>query len=73
MGTEIVVVGGGYTGVWAARRILRGLRRTAAGAETRVTVVSTSTTHAFHGWTAERIGVGGGLVDRAAHPERHRR
>lgn len=55
MGTEIVVVGGGYTGVWAARRILRGLRRTAAGAETRVTVVSTSTTHAFHGWTAEVI------------------
>ena len=28
---------------------------------------------AFHGWTAERIGVGGGVVDRAAHPERHRR
>ncbi len=28
---------------------------------------------AFHGWTAERIGVGGGAVDRAAHPERHRR
>jgi phage replication-related protein YjqB (UPF0714/DUF867 family) len=28
---------------------------------------------AFHGWTAERIGVGGGVVDRAANPERHRR
>jgi phage replication-related protein YjqB (UPF0714/DUF867 family) len=27
---------------------------------------------AFHGWTADRIGVGGGVVDRAAHPERHR-
>ena len=28
---------------------------------------------AFHGWTEDRIGVGGGVVDRAAHPERHRR
>ena len=26
---------------------------------------------AFHGWTADRIGVCGGAVDRAAHPERH--
>jgi phage replication-related protein YjqB (UPF0714/DUF867 family) len=28
---------------------------------------------AFHGWTQDRIGVGGGAVDRVAHPERHRR
>jgi phage replication-related protein YjqB (UPF0714/DUF867 family) len=28
---------------------------------------------AFHGWTQGRIGVGGGVVDRAAHPDRHRR
>jgi phage replication-related protein YjqB (UPF0714/DUF867 family) len=28
---------------------------------------------AFHGWTEARAGIGGGVVDVAAHPERHRR
>ena len=27
---------------------------------------------AFHGWTEERIGIGGGVVDAAAHPAEHR-
>lgn len=56
MSTEIVVLGGGYTGVWAARRIIRELRRKRGSADTaRVTLVSTGDCHAFHGWTAEVI------------------
>ena len=54
--TEIVVLGGGYTGVWAARRILRELRpRLGRHDRPRVTLVATNDCHAFHGWTAEVI------------------
>jgi phage replication-related protein YjqB (UPF0714/DUF867 family) len=28
---------------------------------------------AFHGWTEARVGIGGGVVDEAAHPEEHHR
>ena len=45
--TEIVVLGGGYTGVWAARA--------AAGAGARVRLVAADPDHSFHGWTAEVI------------------
>jgi NADH dehydrogenase len=45
---RIVIVGGGYTGVWAARRIARTARR-----GTVVTLVSDRPHHSFHGWTAE--------------------
>ena len=45
--TEIVVLGGGYTGVWAARA--------AAGAGARVRLVAAAPDHSFHGWTAEVI------------------
>lgn len=45
---RIVVVGGGYTGVWAARRVARTARR-----GTVVTLVSDRPHHSFHGWTAE--------------------
>lgn len=56
MSTEIVVLGGGYTGVWAARRIIRELRRRRGSTGTpRVTLVAASDCHAFHGWTAEVI------------------
>ena len=54
--TEILVLGGGYTAVWAARRILRAHTATARRSRVprvRVTVVAASPTHAFHGWTAE--------------------
>lgn len=46
--SRIVVVGGGYTGVWAARRIARTARH-----GTVVTLVSDRPHHSFHGWTAE--------------------
>jgi NADH:ubiquinone reductase (H+-translocating) len=45
---RILVVGGGYTGVWAARRIARAARRGVV-----VTLVSDRPHHSFHGWTAE--------------------
>ncbi|MCW3159333.1 NAD(P)/FAD-dependent oxidoreductase [Micropruina sonneratiae] len=52
--TEIVVLGGGYTGVWAARTVSRAIR---AGLleGVRVTLVSATPEHSFHGWTAEVI------------------
>lgn len=48
MTTEVVVLGGGYVGVWAARSVVgrRGVR---------VTLVSMAPHHSFHGWTAEVI------------------
>ncbi len=54
MVTEIVVAGGGYTGVWAARVIARAVRAgTLEGV--RVRLVSATPEHSFHGWTAEVI------------------
>ncbi|GAA3714720.1 hypothetical protein GCM10022204_37400 [Microlunatus aurantiacus] len=52
MVTDVVVLGGGYTAVWAARRLRHALGP-AGGSRVRVTVVSASRSHAFHGWTAE--------------------
>ena len=54
MVTEIVVAGGGYTGVWAARTIARAVR-TGAIDGVRVRLVSAAPDHSFHGWTAEVI------------------
>lgn len=64
MTTRILVLGGGYVGVWAARRALRAIRR---GADATVTLVSATTTHAFHGWTAEVL-TGHVRGDRARVP-----
>jgi len=52
MVTEVLVLGGGYTAVWAARRLRREITAD-PGAQVRITLVSASRTHAFHGWTAE--------------------
>ncbi len=57
--TEIVVVGGGYTALWGYRSMARRLRRRVASGEVRITVVSASRYHGFHGWTGEVLG---GLV-----------
>lgn len=48
---EIVILGGGYTGVEAARRIVRDTMPE----EAQVTLVAADPWHAFHGWTAEVI------------------
>ncbi|KHK99107.1 hypothetical protein LK09_03545 [Microbacterium mangrovi] len=44
---RIIVIGGGYAGVWCARRIAR------ARPGVVVTLVSDRPYHSFHGWTAE--------------------
>jgi NADH:ubiquinone reductase (H+-translocating) len=48
-----VILGGGYAAVWAARALERHLRRELRAGTVRVTLVSATTTHAFHGWTGE--------------------
>ncbi len=48
---EIVILGGGYAGVEAARRIVRDTMPE----EAQVTLVAADPWHAFHGWTAEVI------------------
>lgn len=52
MSTEVLVLGGGYAGVWSARRIARSI---GSAGDVRITLVSLSDVHAFHGWTAEVI------------------
>lgn len=49
MSSEIVIIGGGYAAVWGARAVLRALR----AEDARVTIVSASAHHEFHGWTGE--------------------
>lgn len=51
MSTHVVVLGGGYTGLWSARAISRSAR----SRDIRVTLVSAHPDHSFHGWTAEVI------------------
>lgn len=52
---EIVVLGGGYVGLWSTRRIARRLRGQLARGTVRLTLVCAMDHHAFHGWTAEVI------------------
>ncbi|MCW5954002.1 MAG: FAD-dependent oxidoreductase [Propionibacteriaceae bacterium] len=52
---EIVVLGGGYVGLWSTRTIARGLRDQLARGRVRLTLISAMDHHAFHGWTAEVI------------------
>ena len=54
MVTEVVVLGGGYTGVWAARAVARAIAFGAISG-VRVRLVSAAPDHSFHGWTAEVI------------------
>ena len=65
--TEIVILGGGYTAVWGYRSIVRRLRHEIATGTVRITVISASRHHAFHGWTGEVLN---GLVryDRTRTP-----
>lgn len=54
MSTEIVILGGGYTGLWTARVVSRAIR-SGLLEDVQVTLVSAATDHSFHGWTAEVI------------------
>lgn len=66
MPTDIVILGGGYVGVWTARKISRAVRRGALS-DVRVRLVSENARHAFHGWTAEVL-TGHVRLDRARVP-----
>lgn len=52
MVTRILLLGGGYVGVWSARRLARFVRSRGL-TDVEVTLVSASADHSFHGWTAE--------------------
>lgn len=52
---DVLVLGGGYVGVWSARRILRATGAQRRAGRVRITMVASSPAHAFHGWTAEVI------------------
>lgn len=52
---RVVVLGGGYSGLWTIRRLARRLRHRRATDRARLTLVSAMDHHAFHGWTAEVI------------------
>src|SRR3954447_16232833 len=43
---RVVLVGGGYTSIWAYRAVRRRL-----GGGAQITVVSPADAHVFHGWT----------------------
>src|SRR3954447_12611643 len=45
---RVVLVGGGYTSIWAYRAVRRRL-----GGRAQITVVSPADAHVFHGWTGE--------------------
>jgi NADH dehydrogenase len=53
--THIVLLGGGYTSVWAYRMLVKKLRGKMAQDCVRITVVCPEEYHFFHGWTAESL------------------
>lgn len=53
--TRIVIVGGGYTGIWGFKFARRGLRKQMRNGNVEVTVISPKSYHSFHGWTAEAL------------------
>ena len=50
---HVVIVGGGYTAIWAFGALKRHLGRALRSGAVRVTVVAPKSYHSFHGWTAE--------------------
>ncbi len=53
--TQIVLIGGGYTTLWAYRSLIKELRREISRGEVRILVVCPEDHHFFHGWTAESL------------------
>src|SRR5450432_587320 len=52
---QVVIVGGGYLGIWAYKFIRRGIGPMIRRGEVQVTVISPKTYHSFHGFTAEAL------------------
>lgn len=53
MSKRVLILGGGYTALWAYRSLARRLRRPLKRGEVELTVVTLDNFHAFHGWTGE--------------------
>jgi NADH dehydrogenase len=53
---NIVLLGGGYTSIWAYRSLLKGLGYEILFGDVRLTVICPEEHHFFHGWTAESLG-----------------
>ena len=53
--TRIVIVGAGYTAIWAHRFIMRRIGRLVKRGDVTLTVIAPKTYHSFHGFTAETI------------------
>ncbi|MFZ4814561.1 MAG: NAD(P)/FAD-dependent oxidoreductase [Phototrophicaceae bacterium] len=53
--TRVVIIGAGYTGIWAYKFLKARLGRKLTAGEVAVTVIASKNYHSFHGWTAESI------------------
>lgn len=53
--THIVLLGGGYTTLWAYRALVHHMCRAISRGEVQVQVVCPEQYHFFHGWTAESL------------------
>lgn len=60
---EIVIVGGGYVGFHAYRKIMSRLGRRVHRGEIGITLIDPETAHTFHGWSGETIA--GAISDQA--------
>lgn len=55
MATRIVIIGGGYTGIWGFKLLAQHLRGQLKRGEATITIICPKTYHSFHGWTAESV------------------
>lgn len=53
--TRVVIIGGGYTGLWGYRFIKRRIGHLLRRGDVQVTLISPKSYHSFHGWTAESL------------------
>ncbi|HLO03235.1 MAG TPA: FAD-dependent oxidoreductase, partial [Symbiobacteriaceae bacterium] len=53
MSKRVLILGGGYTALWAYRSLAKRLRPALKRGEVELTVVTLDNFHAFHGWTGE--------------------
>lgn len=52
---HVVIIGGGYTGLWGFKFLKARLGRKLKSGDVKVTVIAPKSYHSFHGWTAESM------------------
>ena len=52
---RVVIIGAGYTGIWAFKFLQARLGNKLKNGDVKVTVIAPKNYHSFHGWTAESI------------------